>query len=240
MGMMNTPRLPSRSCGERYKLHRWRPAPPDCRKGHDHNGQPKRRCQAEDGKGAPRSRRLYPGESPSRCRLAAVSGARLRLPGRQARWLPAICLISSPRPTSRPTVNCQGCPGARPWSRSAARGRQSKVRGMAWLSLPSVSRCDVHRLPKMNLRDRPERLQRYLYCAIDDCTRLHPVGSSELTPRPARIPTRCSKNLPFPPPGGYEDRTGTEYTLIFMAHCRSPTPSKRLSLPTGYAISSSP
>ena len=48
------PEIPQRVFGERNQLHRWRPAPPDCRVDHDHNSQPEvRRCQADDGDGAP-------------------------------------------------------------------------------------------------------------------------------------------------------------------------------------------
>ena len=48
------PEIAQRVFGESNQPHRRRPAPPDCRKDNDHQGQPEvRRCQADDGGGAP-------------------------------------------------------------------------------------------------------------------------------------------------------------------------------------------
>ena len=47
-------KIPQRVFLEENQLHRWRPAPPDCRVEHDHDCQPEvRRGQADDGDGAP-------------------------------------------------------------------------------------------------------------------------------------------------------------------------------------------
>ncbi len=84
---------------------------------------------------------------------------------------------------------------------------------------------DVQYLPKMNLRDRPERLQQYLYCAIDDCTRLQVLWvSSELTPQASTLfLRRVQRTFPFPLQEVQTDH-GTEFTYIFMAHVQKPHP----------------
>ena len=51
---MSTPRFPRRVFCESNQPHRWRPAPPDGRVDHHHQGQPEvRRGQADDGDRAP-------------------------------------------------------------------------------------------------------------------------------------------------------------------------------------------
>ena len=84
---------------------------------------------------------------------------------------------------------------------------------------------DVQYLPKMALRDRPEPLQQYLYCAIDDCTRLQVVWvSSELTPlASALFLRRVLTTLPFPIQEVQTDH-GTEFTYVFMPHVQKPHP----------------
>ena len=97
------PQIPQRVFRERNQLHRRRPAPPDCREDNDHQGQPEvRRCQADDGDGASS---IVGGCILTNRRVDAdwqgLSPARLRLPWRQAEWLPAIYLLSSPLSKNR-------------------------------------------------------------------------------------------------------------------------------------------
>jgi len=84
---------------------------------------------------------------------------------------------------------------------------------------------DVQYLPKMTLRGRPERLQQYLYGAIDDCTRLQVLWvSSELTPQAsARFLGHLLQAFPFPVQEVQTDH-GTEFTYIFMSHVQKPHP----------------
>ena len=84
---------------------------------------------------------------------------------------------------------------------------------------------DVQYLPKMNLRDRPELLQQYLYVAIDDCTRLQVLWvSPELTPRASvRFLRLVLTSLPFPLQEVQTDH-GTEFTYVFFPHVQEPHP----------------
>ncbi len=84
---------------------------------------------------------------------------------------------------------------------------------------------DVQYLPKMTLRDRPEPLKQYLYCAIDDCTRLQVLWvSSELTPQASKLfLLRVLKAFPFPIQEVQTDH-GTEFTYIFFPHVQEPHP----------------
>ena len=102
---------------------------------------------------------------------------------------------------------------------------RKKPQSYAMLAPGQRVQVDVKYLPPLRLRNRPEPFKQYLYCAIDDCTRLQAVWvSSELTPQASVLFLyRLLRTFPFPIQGIQTDH-GVEFTYVFFPHVLKPHP----------------